>query len=230
MAAARRTGISPPAARVALSAVVPVFNSAPVVSTLCGRLVSVLERVGGSFEIVLVDDGSSDASWTALAAIARADTRVAAIRLAGNHGGGYATLAGLRHTAGDVVIMLNDDLQHLPEAIPALLAALAGPPARDVVFGRSRVRYHRAWRKAASLAIDIVAAVSLRKPLAFRFTSFLVARRECVSRVLALPDPAPAVPALFLGAAARIGVLTVPHGPSALGGSATPRPRSHGWP
>src|ERR1700674_4267920 len=112
---------------VVYSVVVPVYNSAPLTTRLYGRLVAVMESLGQQFELIFIDDCSTDASWTALAEIARTDRRVIAIQLARNVGQGRATLYGIGRSSGEIIVTLDDDLQHVPDDIPKLLAELRGP-------------------------------------------------------------------------------------------------------
>src|ERR1700690_618677 len=107
---------------LAYSVVVPIYNSAPLVTRLYGRLVAVMESLGQPFELILIDDCSTDASWAALTEIARADRRVIAVELARNTGQARATLHGIRRSTGEIIVTLDDDLQHAPDDIPKLLA------------------------------------------------------------------------------------------------------------
>jgi glycosyltransferase involved in cell wall biosynthesis len=91
----------------------------------------VLEQIGEEWELVLVDDGSRDATWELIAAAADADARIRGIRLSRNFGHQLALTAGISVARGDGVITMDSDLQHPPECIPQLLAARAG---HDVVY------------------------------------------------------------------------------------------------
>ena len=147
------------------SVVVPVYNSAPILPRLHHRLAAAMEALGHPFELIFVDDASADASWAVLADIAHGDPRVVAVQLAHNVGQTPATLAGLRRSAGDVLITLDDDLQHPPEEIPKLLARLNGPEEFDAVFGIPAVRRQSVWRRAASWSNNMVFSVVLGKPV-----------------------------------------------------------------
>jgi polyisoprenyl-phosphate glycosyltransferase len=105
-----------------ISVVVPVFNEVENIPLLYGRLAEVLQpAVIRSFELIFADDGSRDASWSAISALADADPRVRGVRLSRNFGHQYALMAGLEMAVGDAVIMMDCDLQHPVEMIPALL-------------------------------------------------------------------------------------------------------------
>jgi dolichol-phosphate mannosyltransferase len=102
-----------------LSVVAPVYNEEGTVEEFCMRVCAALE--GLRFELVLVDDGSSDSSAEILDRIADGDPRVRVISLSRNFGHQTALTAGLDHARGDAVVMLDADLQDPPELIPRML-------------------------------------------------------------------------------------------------------------
>ncbi len=107
-----------------ISVVVPPYNEADNVRTLCDALTAVLEPLGRSDELILVDDGSRDATPRTLREIAAADPRVKVVRLRSNFGQTAALSAGLKRAAGDAVVTLDGDRQNDPADIPAMLAKL----------------------------------------------------------------------------------------------------------
>lgn len=114
-----------------LSVVAPAYDEAPVIPELVRRVTATLDAAGEEWELVLVDDGSRDGTWDAIAAAAAADPRVRGIRLSRNFGHQLALTAGLTVARGDGVVTMDSDLQHPPEVIPRLLEARAG---NDVVY------------------------------------------------------------------------------------------------
>lgn len=108
----------------AISVVIPAHNEEPNLLPLYDRLVAVLEQVGRSFEIVVVDDASSDGSVSLLRNLAANDVRLKAVCLRRNSGQTAALAAGFEIATGDVVVAMDGDLQHAPEDIPALLAKI----------------------------------------------------------------------------------------------------------
>jgi glycosyltransferase involved in cell wall biosynthesis len=105
-----------------LTVVVPVFNEAGNVPLLVSRLKPALESCVASFEIVFVDDGSSDDTLAALKAENARDPRVRAVSFSRNFGKEIAIAAGLDHASGDAVVIMDADLQHPPKVIPAFVA------------------------------------------------------------------------------------------------------------
>ena len=104
-----------------VSVVAPIFNEGPGVDRFVRRLTDVLGDAGLHFELVLVDDGSGDDSWDRIVRAALADERVRGLQLSRNFGKEPAILAGLEHAAGDAVVVIDSDLQHPPDAIPAMV-------------------------------------------------------------------------------------------------------------
>src|SRR4051794_13330516 len=106
----------------ALSIVVTVLNEAGAGDELYRRAVGALD--GRAFELVFVDDGSTDGTFAALARLHAADARVRAVRLKRNFGQHPAMHAGLARARGQAIVTMDGDLQNAPEDIPKLLAAL----------------------------------------------------------------------------------------------------------
>ena len=109
--------MNPAAPHPVFSVVVPAFNEADNIGPFLGRLIPVMEGLGRSFEIVLIDDGSSDATWERWSALSQSDARLRGIRFSRNFGKEIAIAAGLDHAKGDATILIDADLQHPPEVI-----------------------------------------------------------------------------------------------------------------
>ena len=118
------------------SIVVPFHNEEENVTALYARLKQIMEQVGDTFELVLVDDGSNDRTYKLLEEIAAVDSRVLVVKLRRNFGQTSALAAGFDHASGEYVISMDGDLQHDPNEIPNFIEKLA--EGYDVVSG---------WRK-----------------------------------------------------------------------------------
>jgi glycosyltransferase involved in cell wall biosynthesis len=105
-----------------LSVVVPVYNERESVPELYRRLTATLAGVVGSFEVVLVDDGSNDGSWEIIRELAARDARVRGLSFSRNFGHQMAFTAGLDYADGDAVVIMDADLQDPPELLPELVA------------------------------------------------------------------------------------------------------------
>jgi len=120
------------------SIVVPFHNEEENVTALYARLKPVMEQVGDSFEMVFVEDGSSDRSYKLLEEIAAVDSRVLVVKLRRNFGQTSALAAGFDHASGEFILAMDGDLQHDPNDIPAFLEKLE--EGYDVVSGWRRER------------------------------------------------------------------------------------------
>jgi glycosyltransferase involved in cell wall biosynthesis len=163
-----------------VSVVIPVYNGAKSLPELIERL-NAVRAEADSFslaEIILVDDASSDASWAVVTELAERHTWVSGIALARNFGQHPAILAGLGACSGHVIVTMDDDLQHRPEQISALVAGLT--PDVDLVYGRSIDEEHRFFRnvtsRVAKWAVSAAASSGVAKNVSgFRaFRSWLV--------------------------------------------------------
>jgi glycosyltransferase involved in cell wall biosynthesis len=112
---------SGPAMSALISVVAPIYNEGAGVDRFVRRMAEVLGEAGLRYELVLVDDGSSDDSWDRIVRQALLDDRVRGLQLSRNFGKEPAVLAGLEHAAGDAVVVIDSDLQHPPTAIPAMV-------------------------------------------------------------------------------------------------------------
>jgi undecaprenyl-phosphate 4-deoxy-4-formamido-L-arabinose transferase len=130
-------GSSPAAASI--SVVVPVFGAGAELGDLVTRLARTIDALNQRWELILVNDGSPPATWAAITHLASVWPTVRGINLRRNFGQQNALLAGIRASTGDLVVTMDDDLQHPPEEIPRLLEGLNG---FDVAYGTpvNRVR------------------------------------------------------------------------------------------
>jgi dolichol-phosphate mannosyltransferase len=119
--------------RSIVSVIAPVFCNAETLTELVERMVAALESTGKQFELILVDDGSRDRSWSVISDLARRESRLKGILLSRNFGQHAALAAGFQHAAGTSIVILDADLEDPPESIPPLLAELDDPEV-DIVF------------------------------------------------------------------------------------------------
>lgn len=134
-----------------VSLVIPVYNEAESLPALAAEIGSALEGLARPYEVLFVDDGSTDGSGRVLARLAAADRRIRVVRLARNQGQSPALAAGFRRARGEVVVTLDADLQNDPADIPRLLAELEADGA-DLVSG-VRTPRHDSWLRRVSSRI-----------------------------------------------------------------------------
>lgn len=164
-----------------VSVVVPTYNGQGSLRELVRRVALTLDTLGLHWELLLIDDASPDDTQTLGPDLQATQRRLRYQRLAENVGQHRATLIGMGHATGRVVVTMDDDLQHAPESIPTLLCALK--PGVQVAIGRFDRSTHPAWRRACSRALSW--AMSPRRPEAVDITSFKAFRREAADRVVA---------------------------------------------
>ena len=162
-----------------LSVVIPVFRSEPILRQLISRLESVLVTIADEFEVILVNDSSPDHSWDVICDLARQYSWIRGINLMRNYGQHNALLCGIRAVRHDLIITMDDDLQHPPEEIPKLLAKVA--EGYDVVYGTPEREQHGTGRDLASwftkVALqNVMGAEIARHVCAFRAFRTSVAR------------------------------------------------------
>jgi len=123
-----------------LSIVVPLLNEHESLRPLAARLRAVLGGMGVAYEVLFVDDGSTDGSWEVIRALAAEDGRVKGIRLGRNYGKSPALNEGFKAARGRVVVTMDADLQDDPDEVPALYAMITGE-GLDLVSGWKKVRH-----------------------------------------------------------------------------------------
>ena len=112
-----------------LSVVVPIYNDEEVINELLRRLTAVMETIASDYEIILVDDGSRDRSWTVMNESKQHYSHLRIARLSRNFGQQNAIAAGLSLTTKDLIVLMDSDLQDRPEDIPVLVDALLADKA-----------------------------------------------------------------------------------------------------
>jgi undecaprenyl-phosphate 4-deoxy-4-formamido-L-arabinose transferase len=157
-----------------LSIVVPVYNAENSLIPLVERLQPILRAAAASFEVILVDDGSRDGSWRVIEDLHARYDWVRGMRMMRNYGQHNATLCGIRDARGEVVVTMDDDLQHPPEQIPVLLAKLA--EGYDVVYGSPVAERHGLWRDLASRITKLALQSVLGARTARQVSGFRVLR------------------------------------------------------
>ena len=139
------------------SVVVPVYNSAPTLEELCARIESTFVKLGATFQIVLVNDYSTDRSWDVIHGLkAKLGEKLVAIHLRKNFGQHKALLCGFQFAKGEYIVTLDDDLQFYPEDIELLISRIKTTNA-DLVYGTyGEERQSAKVRKWGSAAVGYI--------------------------------------------------------------------------
>ena len=153
-----------------------MFNSADVVELLVDRLESVLSSAGPDYEIVLVNDGSSDSSWERIESLVRTRPSVRGIDLTRNFGQHNALLAGIRAARFEIIVTLDDDLQNPPEEMPKLLGAL--DESHDVVYGTPIRPEHGLGRGIGTWLTKLALQSAMGSDIARKVSPYRAFRRD----------------------------------------------------
>ncbi len=205
---------SAPAEPIDISVVIPAYDEAESLPTLLAELRLALDRAGRRAEIVLVDDGSRDATPDLLSREAARDPRLKPLRLAERRGQSAALAAGIARARGAVIVTLDADLQNDPADLPRVLDALEGA---DVVSGIRVGRRDRWLRRVSSAIANAVRRAVLNDPVRDIGCSFKAYRREALEGLPMFVGVHRFLPALCVFRGARLVEVPLSH-----------RPRRHG--
>jgi len=209
-------GFSPPPE---ISLVIPVYNEEPNLQPLAGEIRQTMQAFGRPYEVLLVDDGSTDGSLATMIRLASDDPAVRVIRQARNAGQSAALEAGFRHARGAIIVTLDADLQNDPADIPLLLARLeeGGEAAFDVVCG-VRVSRRDGWvRRLSSGIANAVRNRLTHESVADVGCTLRACRAEYLRRIPVWKGMHRFLPTLLRMEGARIAEVDVSHRPRRFG-------------
>jgi glycosyltransferase involved in cell wall biosynthesis len=201
-----------------LSIVIPIHNEEPAILRLYDKLTQVLERIQRPYEIIFVDDASTDRSFELLANLVEIDSRLKVIQLRRNFGQTAALAAGFDEAQGSVVVSLDGDLQHDPEDIPALLAKI--DEGYDIASGWRKNRIdNMVTRKFPSRVANWLMAKISGLDLRDFGTTFKAYRAEILKDVNLYGELHRFIPALASFYGARVAEVPIRNTPRVSGGS-----------
>src|SRR5690348_13536731 len=191
----------------ALSIVVPCFNEEACLPALHQRLSEAARKAAGEdYEIVLVNDGSRDGSWPIMQKMAADDAHVVAVNLSRNHGHQLALTAGLDLCRGDMILIIDADLQDPPELLPQMMEAMRREGA-DVVYGVRRSRSgETAFKRATAHGFYRLLSRATEVDIPLDTGDFRLMSRRALDALLAMPEQA----RFIRGMVAWIGFRQVP--------------------
>jgi polyisoprenyl-phosphate glycosyltransferase len=191
----------------ALSIVIPCFNEAACLDALHARVSAIAHQVAGTdHEILLINDGSKDATWAAMQRLAATDPHLVAINLSRNHGHQLALTAGLDLARGQHILILDADLQDPPELLPDMLATMTAEDA-DVVYAVRRARAGESFAKKATAALFYRLLAKLTDTdIPLDTGDFRLMTRRALDAFLSLPEQA----RFIRGMVAWVGFRQVP--------------------
>ena len=200
-----------------LSVVVPVYNSAAILPELVKRLEPILRSLERPFELILVNDGSRDGSWQVIQQLAASHSWVRGICMMRNYGQHNALLAGIRAATYDKLMTMDDDLQHPPEELPKLLAALTDD--FDVVYAPPETEQHGLLRDLASVATKIALSSAMGAGSARQVSAWRIFRTQVRDAFAQCHAPLVSIDVLLTWGTTRFGACPLRHDPRTIGKS-----------
>ncbi|MCJ7695321.1 MAG: glycosyltransferase family 2 protein [Anaerolineaceae bacterium] len=199
------------------SIVIPVFNSALSLRYLIGELDSFLQEFTDNFEIILVNDGSRDNSWEVITEICGDNQRIRAFDLARNFGQHNALLCGIRQANYEVIITMDDDLQHSPSDIPQLIKEIES--GLDLVYATPKHENHSLWRKFSSSLVKWALKISVNVPYAEKISAFRAFRTVLRDNFSNYNNSYVSIDVLLSWGTTKIGFLEIEHHQRKIGKS-----------
>jgi glycosyltransferase involved in cell wall biosynthesis len=194
---------------VYLSIVVPLYNEEESVEKLLASLLEVVEQFDFLYEIIFVDDGSQDNTWTIIEQLKKRTPELKAIKFRHNYGQTSAMVAGFDHATGEMIVTMDGDLQNDPSDIPLLLAKIR--EGYDIVSGWRKNRKDRILRVLPSKVANAIISFTTGIHLHDYGCSLKAYRAECIKSLHAYGEMHRFFPALASMTGARVTEMVVNH-------------------
>lgn len=194
-----------------ISIVIPVYCSEKILPVLVKKIHEVMQNTvyANQFELILVNDGSADNSFEVITALAKEYKFLVGICLMKNAGQHNAIMAGLRNGKGEIFVIMDDDLQHPPEQLPVLIAAIEA--GSDVCYTKYLNSKHALWKRMGSWFNDRVATILTGKSKDIYLSSFKALHQRIVNEVVKYEGPFPYIDGLILGITRNIASVDIQH-------------------
>ena len=194
---------------VRISVVIPVYNSQDCLSELVKRLTDVLDSIGKTYEIVLVNDFSPDNSWNKIVELCKVYDNLKGINLRRNFGPDCAIMAGLNNSSGEYVIIMDDDLQHDPKDIPALLSGLE--KGYDICYGLFKTKKQSWFKNLGSWFNGRMAEIVIKKPKDVYLSPYKAIKRGVIDEIIKYDGPYPYIDGLIFRTTRNITQVETKH-------------------
>ncbi len=195
--------------------VVPVYNSQDSLRPLIERLAAVLPSFCSAYEVILVNDASRDQSWPVIEALVAAHDWVRGVNLMRNYGQHNALLCGIRCARYELVITIDDDLQHPPEVLPRLVEKL--DEGYDVVYGTPEHERHGFLRDMASQVTKLALQSAMGVDVARQVSALRVFRTQVRDAFVEFSGPYVSIDVLLTWGTTRFAAMSVPHEARTIG-------------
>lgn len=198
-----------------VSVVIPVYRAAGTLRELYGQLSIAMPQIAPTFEIIFVEDCGGDESWSIITELAAADQRVRGIRMSRNYGQHNALLCGIRAARYDVIVTMDDDLQHPVSEVSPLVAALG--PDVDVVYGAPQNEQHGFVRDVASRLTKLALASAMGAESARNVSAFRAFRTRLRDGFCDYRGPTVSIDVVLTWTTSRFAAIKVRHAPRQVG-------------
>ena len=207
------TAVSNASNKCEYSVVIPCYGSGDWLEELVTRIEQTMTPLCQEFEVILVNDASPDDTWSVIKALAEKHRFLRGFDMLFNTGQNRATLCGLQHARGNLVIIMDDDLQHPPEEIPVLIDGIQQQPEVDCVIAKFEVKHHSWLRNLGSQVASWLFTHLYGKPKGIAGSSFRILRRNLVHALCQYQTATPLVGPLIFLSTRRIDNAVVKHQP-----------------
>lgn len=194
---------------ISISVIIPVYNGALTIRELTERLAQVLPALTDRYELIFVEDNGTDNSWDVILELVREYPWVRGIRLMRNFGQHNALLCGIRVAKHNIIVTMDDDLQHPPEELPVVVGKLEG--SIDVVYGTPREQKHGFWRNLASRLTKRVLETTMGYSNARKVSAFRVFRTDLRDGFINCNSPFVSLDVLLSWTTTRFAAVTLRH-------------------
>jgi glycosyltransferase involved in cell wall biosynthesis len=192
-----------------LSVVIPVYNSEKSLQPLVEKLLATLPSISSDFEVVLVNDGSRDNSWKVILELASGSQKVVPVNLMRNYGQHNALLCGIRQAKFELIVTMDDDLQHDPALISVLLEKLN--EGYEVVYGAPQAEQHGVWRDLASVITKATLSTVMNAKSARHVSAFRIFYAYLRDSFANYQGPSVSLDVLLTWGTSKFGYVEIPH-------------------
>ena len=198
------------------SVVIPCYRSAEILPALFARLAAQFDSMDATWELICVDDNSPDDTAAVIRTAHTRDPRIKLVRHSTNHGQHQALLTGFRYATGELIVTMDDDLQHPPEQIPQLVDALGD---NDVVIAAPALRNHAAYKNLGSALMGWTLRAVFKPPPGYVASAFRLLRAPIAKELANRQTAFPYVSGMILRTTSKVTNVFVRHDARALGTS-----------
>lgn len=203
--------------QVYISVIVPVYNSSNSLKKIAALLVDELNMINSSYEIIFINDASTDNSYEVLKLLAFNNKDIKVINLTKNFGQDNAIMSGLNNCCGELIVIMDDDLQHDPKDISSLIKGLS--PSFDVSYGMYEQRKDGFFKSLMSKFNNMTATIILGKPYKLYLSPFKAFKADIKDEIIKYINPYPYIDGLILRVTNNINQVKISHFSRDIGGS-----------